>query len=281
MITLCTACGTSYAVDAAAPDHCKICLDERQYVPVKGQQWIEGGQLTTTHCNHWTQHQPQLFSLQTVPEFAIGQRAFIIQTPEGNILWDCIACLDEATKTLIHALGGLTAIALSHPHYYTTMQDWAAEFNAPIYLHSDDQQWIMRRSPAIKLWEGESLSLTPQIRLIRLGGHFAGGSVLHWSTEEGVLLAGDIIQVTPGADAVSFMWSYPNLLPLPAQSVCSIRDRLAPLRFAKIYGAFNGQNILQRGDDIVRQSSAKYLSCLQPASLSPSEETLTRAQATQ
>lgn len=262
MITLCNACGTSYSVDATAPNSCKICLDERQYVPVKGQQWIERDRLIATHRNHWTLHQPKLFSLQTVPEFAIGQRAFILQTPEGNILWDCIACLDEATKALVHSLGGLTAIALSHPHYYSTMQDWAAEFNAPIYLHSDDQQWIVRSSPAIRLWEGESLSLSPQIRLLRLGGHFAGGSVLHWSTDGGVLLVGDIIQVTPGADTVSFMWSYPNLLPLPAQSVRSISDRLATLDFSKIYGAFSGQDILQRGNDIVRQSSDKYLACL-------------------
>lgn len=263
MITLCKACGTSYRVDSVPLDNCKICLDERQYVPVQGQEWVEQDHFVATHRNQWTLHQPKLFSLQTVPHFAIGQRAFIIQTPAGNILWDCIACLDDASKALVHALGGLTAIALSHPHYYTTMQDWAAEFNAPIYLHSDDQQWIMRKSPAVRLWEGESFSLTSQIRLIRLGGHFAGGSVLHWSMEEGVLLAGDIIQVTPGADAVSFMWSYPNLLPLPAHSVRSIRDRLNPLRFAKIYGAFSGQDILQRGDDIVRQSSAKYLACLQ------------------
>ena len=271
MITLCNACGTSYAVDTATPECCKICLDERQYVPVTGQQWIHRDQLTATHRNQWTLHQDKLFSLQTVPDFAIGQRAFIIQTPEGNILWDCIACLDDASKALIHALGGLSAIALSHPHYYTTMQDWAAEFNAPIYLHSDDQQWIMRSSPAIKLWQGESLSLTSQIRLVRLGGHFAGGSVLHWETEEGVLLAGDIIQVTPGADGVSFMWSYPNLLPLSAHSVRSISDRLAPLPFSRIYGAFSGQDILQQGNDIVRRSSAKYLACLASTGMSIDE----------
>jgi hypothetical protein len=39
--------------------------------------------------------------------FAINQRALLLRTPHGNILWDCIANLDPATQTLITALGGL------------------------------------------------------------------------------------------------------------------------------------------------------------------------------
>ncbi len=124
MITLCKACGTSFESTHSHPEHCNICEDERQYVPVTGQEWVELDTLVASHTNKWQQQEPNLFSIQTVPEFAIGQRAFILRTPEGNILWDCIANLDDATKTLISSLGGLKAIAISHPHYYTTMQDW-------------------------------------------------------------------------------------------------------------------------------------------------------------
>ncbi|EIX1501692.1 MBL fold metallo-hydrolase, partial [Cronobacter sakazakii] len=177
MITLCNACGTSYQVDNARPQRCKICDDERQFVPVTGQQWVDHDALLATHSNKWKQHTPDLFSIRTVPDFAIGQRAFLLRTPQGNILWDCVATLDDATKTLIAALGGLMAIAISHPHFYTTMQDWAAAFNAPVYLHASDREWIMRDSPFIRLWEGDELTLAEDIRVIRLGGHFAGGCV--------------------------------------------------------------------------------------------------------
>lgn len=263
MITLCKTCGTSYEVIGTPPEQCDICEDERQYVPATGQQWVNIDDLCASHSNKWRQHDSALLSIRTVPDFAINQRAFILLTPEGNILWDCIATLDDATKTLITSLGGLKAIAISHPHYYTTMQDWAAEFNAPIYLHASDSKWVMRDSPWIKFWDGDTLAIAQDIKLIRLGGHFAGGCVLHWAREEGIVLSGDILQVTPGSDAVSFMWSYPNMLPLPARTVCDIIHRLRAVKFNKLYGAFEGKDILEDADAIVQRSGEKYINCLE------------------
>lgn len=262
MITLCKACGTAYDDRQGHVDRCKICDDERQYVPPGGQKWLSVDELVMTHTNKWKLHEPQLFSLKTVPAFAINQRAFLLQTPAGNVLWDCIANLDAATRQLITALGGISAIAISHPHYYTTMQDWAAAFDAPIWLHGSDSEWIMRDSPAIRLWQGDALEILPSVRLLRLGGHFAGGTVLY-AQDRGVLLAGDILQVTPGADAVSFMWSYPNMLPLSAACVRTLMQRLENVAFTRLYGAFEGQDITEDAHAIVMRSGQKYLACLQ------------------
>lgn len=262
MIKLCATGGTSYDDGDNTLSRCRICEDERQYVPASGQAWIELETLVRTHVNKWQQHCGELLSIKTVPKFAIDQRAFLLLTPQGNILWDCIANLDAATKTLIAALGGIKAIAISHPHYYTTMQTWAEAFDARIYLHASDREWIMRDSPAITLWEGDALEILPAVRLLRLGGHFAGGTVLHWAKDDGIMLAGDIIQVTPGAHAVSFMWSYPNLLPLAAASVEKIVERLGDTPFEALYGAFEGQNVTKNARQIVLDSAQKYLACL-------------------
>lgn len=263
MIRLCTACGTAYLQQQSQLTHCKICDDPRQYVPASGQSWIDFKQLTSRHTNTWTAHNDALLSIKTVPKFAIDQRAFLLRTPQGNVLWDCIANLDEATLTLVKALGGLHAIAISHPHYYTTMQEWAAAFNAPIYLHARDREWIVRDSPQIKLWQGESLALLPSLTLLRLGGHFPGGCVLHWDEGDGVILAGDILQVTPGAHGVSFMWSYPNMLPLSAAAVQGILQRLSGVAFGQLYGAFDGQEIHQQAKEKVMRSGQTYLACLE------------------
>lgn len=262
MIALCKTCGTSYGAARAYPEHCPICEDERQYVPPAGQSWVDFDALRASHANVWKQHDSALLSLRTVPRFAIDQRAFLLRAPEGNILWDCIANLDEATKTLITALGGISAIAISHPHYYTTVHDWAEAFDAPVYLHASDRQWVMRDSPHITFWEGDALALADDIKVMRLGGHFAGGSVLHWARDGGIVLSGDIVQVTPGADAVSFMWSYPNMLPLPAGAVADITRRLGTVTFNRLYGAFEGKDITHNADEIVRRSGEKYISCL-------------------
>ncbi|MGY5956417.1 MBL fold metallo-hydrolase [Kosakonia sp. BK9b] len=263
MITLCNACGTSWSITSSPPARCAICADARQFVPKTGQQWVNFPDLIATHTNKWQQHEHDLLSMSTVPEFAIGQRAFLLRTAEGNILWDCIANLDDATKTLISALGGLKAIAISHPHFYTTLQDWAAEFAAPVYLHASDRQWIMRDSPYLTLWEGDSFALNTEVSILRTGGHFPGSSVLHWSRGDGALFTGDTLQVTPGANAVSFMWSYPNMLPLPGATVSEMVRRLESLRFAKLYGGFEGREITEQADDIVRRSAEMYIACLE------------------
>lgn len=265
---LCATCGTSYPETAAPPPRCPVCEDERQYLPASGQAWLTAADLARNHRNAWRLHEPGLFSLHPQPRLAIGQRAFLLRGPAGNLLWDCIALLDPATEALVRALGGLAGIAISHPHYYTVMQDWAAAFGCPIHLHADDRAWVMRPSPAIRFWQGEALALQPGRTLLRLGGHFPGGTVLHWrdtADGAGALLAGDILQVTPGAHRVSFQWSYPNMLPLPAAAVRRITDRLRPWPYSRIYGAFQGQEVPREGPAILARSAARYIALLEGA----------------
>lgn len=264
-IYLCNTCGTSFANSQNAPKRCPICEDERQYVPDGGQTWTTPEALIATHANVWKRHEPNLFEIKTHPKFGIGQRAFLIRTSSGNILWDCISLLDPATKEIIHALGGIRAIAISHPHYYTTMQDWAQEFNVPVYLHQFDCEWVMRADENLVFWEGDCLELDEGLSLLRLGGHFPGGTVLHWSqgaNGEGVLFSGDIVQVAEDNKRVSFMWSYPNMLPLAATTVQRIGDTLEPWKFDRIYGAFDGKTVLTGAKKVINRSVSRYIQLL-------------------
>ncbi|HZD88514.1 MAG TPA: MBL fold metallo-hydrolase, partial [Pseudolabrys sp.] len=118
---ICTACGTQYAESAHPPAQCLICEEERQYVPPRGQTWTTPGALAQAHVNSYREYEPGVIGLATQPHFAIGQRAILVRTPAGNVLWDCISLLDAATVTLINGLGGIKAIAISHPHFYTAM----------------------------------------------------------------------------------------------------------------------------------------------------------------
>jgi glyoxylase-like metal-dependent hydrolase (beta-lactamase superfamily II) len=139
------------------------------------------------------------------------------------------------------ATTAIDAIAISHPHYYSTMVDWSERFDARILLHEADREWIMRPSPRIELWSGDALRLSPSVTLIRLGGHFPGGTVCLWSAGaegRGALLSGDIVMVVEDCDWASFMWSYPNLIPLPAREVQRMRAVLAELEFERVYGAW-------------------------------------------
>ena len=209
---ICETCGTQFAPSEQPPQICPICCDERQYVGFNGQQWTTLAQMQQNGFrNEFREHESGLIGVGTKPSFAIGERALLIQHPQGNVLWDCMSLIDDETVAQIKSLGGLTALAISHPHYYSTMVEWAERFDVPIYLHEADRQWVMRPCERIQFWSGETHLLKSGLTLLRLGGHFAGGTVMHWQQGaggRGVLLSGDIIQVVADRQWVSFMYSY-------------------------------------------------------------------------
>ncbi len=128
---ICATCGTQYPATGQPPEHCLICEDERQYIGFKGQQWTTLDALRDSHHNIIRPVDPRLTGIGTHPDFAIAQRALLVQTPAGNVLWDCISLLDDPTCAAVNALGGISAIAVSHPHYYASMVEWSHAFNAP------------------------------------------------------------------------------------------------------------------------------------------------------
>ena len=116
------------------------------------------------------------------------------------MLWECITLLDEATAEEVERRGGLAAIAISHPHYYSAMVEWAHRFDCPVLLHARRRASgscaPTRRSSCGRARRATLGGLT----LVRCGGHFAGGTVLWWpdgADGAGALLAGDIVQVDP------------------------------------------------------------------------------------
>ena len=263
---ICTACGTQYPPSDKPPACCIICEEERQYVPPGGQTWTTLPALAARAFNSYRQHESGVIGIGTQPQFAIGQRALVVMTPHGNVLWDCISLLDDATVALINGLGGLKGIGISHPHFYTTMVEWSRAFGGvPIHLHAADRQWIMRPDPAIKLWDGDTLALLPDVTLVRCGGHFPGGTVLHWAKGaggRGVLCSSDIATVTTDRKFLTFMYSYPNLIPLSAVEVNGIAAALAPFRFDTIYGHYFDRVIPSGGERVLKISVERYIKAI-------------------
>jgi glyoxylase-like metal-dependent hydrolase (beta-lactamase superfamily II) len=263
---ICTACGMQYAESVQAPVHCLICEEERQYVPPRGQIWTTLQALRQSHTNTFREYEKGVIGIGSTPAFAIGQRALLVRTEKGNILWDCIATLDDATVTLIEGLGGIDAIAISHPHFYTTMVEWALAFNAPIYLHVSDRKWIMRPNPRIELWSGAVKTLWNGATLVCCGGHFEGGAILHWAdgaSGRGVVCSGDILTVTTDRKWLSFMRSYPNFIPLSAGAVKRIGDALEPFAFEVIYGHYFDRVIAKDAKAVLQASVARYVAAIE------------------
>ena len=263
---ICATCGSQFAARETPPTSCPICEDERQYIGANGQCWTTMAELASKHQIEIREVEAGLAGIGTTPGFAIGQRALLVQTPSGNILWDCISVLDDATIDAVRALGGIRAIVISHPHYYAAMVEWAHAFDAPIYIHAAEREWVMRPDPSVTFWEGETHDFGDSVTLIRCGGHYAGGQVLHWAAgaeDRGVLLTGDILQVVSDRRYLSFMYSYPNLIPLPPALVRQVVAAVEPFAYDRIYGAWWDRIISTRAKDAVARSAERYIAAIE------------------
>src|SRR5437899_6382945 len=261
---ICVQCGTQFSATSEPPPRCPICEDERQFVRHDGQAWTTLERLAADHHNRLEDEAPQRLGVCADPEFAIGQRALLLHSPAGKLHWDCISLLDQKTIAEVKARGGIRAIAISHPHFYSSMVEWAEHFDAQVFLHAKDRQWVMRESPRIHFWEGTTLSLWDGLTLINGGGHLEGGTVLHWQAasggrSKGALLTGDIITVVQERHYVSFMRSYPNLIPLGSAEIKRILETIEPFSFDEIYGGWWKANVLTDAKTAVARSAERYL----------------------
>jgi len=102
---ICSTCGTQFPPGETLPELCPICNDDRQYINPNGQTWVSADELDQTHKVKITKINEHLYSLKITPDFAIAQRAFLIISPQGNILWDCIPLLNEEVVTFYQLNG--------------------------------------------------------------------------------------------------------------------------------------------------------------------------------
>lgn len=260
---ICIRCGVQYDVTHPLDAGCPICQDEREAVRAQGQQWTTIEEMRGAYRNTFTAVEPGVVAIRTEPLFAITQQAYLIQTPAGNVLWDCISYLDQDTIDEVMRLGGLIAIALSHPHLHGSMQSWSAAFgNIPIYVHSANRPWTVRPQPPVRFWEGQEERILPGVTLIRGGGQFPGSAMLHMARGEGStnsLFTGDEIYPVEDPRYVSFLYSVPNLIPLNATAIRRIVAAIEPYEFEALSAAWPERRIVSGGKEAVQRSAERYI----------------------
>lgn len=268
---VCETCGTQFPTD---DEHrittCFICDDPRQYVPPSAQSFVTLDALRSSgHKNVFTPipgDPGRLIAIHSQPKVAIGQRAILVRTPRGNVLWDCVTLLDDETIANIKDLGGLEAIVISHPHYYSTHLEWARAFDCPVYLAAEDREWVAQQDPGYQIFASETETEVLGTRVLKLGGHFPGSMVMLF---EDRLLIADTFLTTPsglgdwdtdavgtarerprGLNSFSFMWSYPNMIPLPPNELERMWAILKNYEFSSTHGAFPGHDIVKTAGEM-------------------------------
>ncbi|MFI7482310.1 MBL fold metallo-hydrolase [Kocuria sp. M1R5S2] len=243
-VWICRSCGVEHAPAADPPEECAICADDREDKLLEGPRWTTPDQLRDAgHETRVEELEPDLYGIRVVPRFGIGQRALLVRTPEGNLLWDPTGYLDRSAVERVRDLGGADCIVASHPHMYGVQIEWSRALGGiPVLVAEADRHWLQRSGPEVEYWTGRRRPL-PGLTLHTLGGHFPGSAVVHWpagAQGRGVLLSGDTLFVNPDRRTVAFMRSYVNPYPLSAAVVERIAGAVGDLSFDRIYANTGG-----------------------------------------
>ncbi|MGW6036137.1 hydrolase [Gordonia terrae] len=257
---MCVFCANEFPPGETPPAMCPICDDDRQWLPESGPGFMP---LDETADNALTTDEVEsgLTALTVRPSVGIGQRGFVIATSDGNILWEPPGFIGPALVEWLERHGGLAAVAASHPHLVGASVSLSHRFGrVPVYYNDFDRRWVTRPDPVIELWT-DTADLPGGVRLVRCGGHFPGSAVLHLpdaANGRGAILTGDTVKGVMQPGMVTFMRSYPNMIPLSPRLVRQIVDRIGELRFDRLYDAF-GVVIDHDARGVVETSARRYI----------------------
>ena len=259
-VWICRTCAVEHPDTSEPGAVCAVCSDDRQYVRPSGQRWTTMTELAAQgHRGSVAEVEPGLLGISVAPGVGIGQRALLVRTPAGNLLWDPTGYVDDDLVAAVREVGGVAAVASSHPHMFGAQVAWAQRFDAPVWVQAADRGWVQREDPRVRSWDA-SFEVLPGVTLHRIGGHFPGSAVAHLvgSDGRGVLLTGDTVAGTPDERWVSFMRSFPNKVPLSAAVVRRVADRVLALDFDRLYDNFGGQ-VLADAHAWVDRSATRYI----------------------
>lgn len=262
---ICETCGTQYSDTPVPPERCPVCEDERQYVGWGGQTWTTHEALAARYKLRMEEDNG-LLGIGLAPDFAIPQRALLLPTDAGNLLWECVSLVTDEAVAALKARGGVDQIVISHPHFYSSMVEWSEALGGvPILLHEADREWVRRSSPWIRFWSGDAHKLSDDVTLIRCGGHFPGSAAIYWKRGPragGALFPGDALQVVLDRRHVTFMYSYPNYIPMKTSDVRDMRARFAEYEFEDVFGYTWGRNIIGGAREAVDASFDRWLAAV-------------------
>ncbi|AFR97789.2 hydrolase [Cryptococcus neoformans C23] len=280
LLPICKTCGTQYP---SPRDDCPICEDPRQWVPASGQAWTSLADLgsKSKHSLLPDKEDVRISHIITEPAFAIGQTPFLIETAGGSYIWECSAFLSLGLIGHLSELKKpLKAMAISHPHFFSSSLTWSRALNIPLYICAADKEWYSRiedlkDSDDVRFWSGE-VELGPGVKLVQCGGHFPGSCVFYWdrlsepppsssdlptkpTPVSGIIFTSDTLMVQPNQTHFTFAWSIPNMIPMRPKAVLRIKESLKGIEYSQATSSWPERWIREDAKKALNESVVRYL----------------------
>ncbi|MGF1502763.1 MAG: MBL fold metallo-hydrolase [Paracoccaceae bacterium] len=159
------------------PLGCPICMDTRNALPEDGWDFKTEAFAETTFTTSWRQVDDDLWAFTARPKFGLGATGWLTTRDDGNVMFESCPWYSADALEQIRSLGGIRALAASHPHGYGALWQLQRVFAPILTIHRADIPY----SKAFRVtWPADDVhEIAPGLTLHHVGGHYEGHSVLH------------------------------------------------------------------------------------------------------
>ncbi|GAA3059559.1 MULTISPECIES: MBL fold metallo-hydrolase [Actinomycetes] len=230
-------------------------------MPPQGQAWTSPQEAAQAGAHlELITREPGVHGLVLHDGPGIGQVTSLVRTSIGNVMIEPPAYIDDDAVAVVASVGGVAAILASHPHMYGVQSLWAEAFSdAGVYVSAADEHWLALRPARTVVWD-DRVQIAEDLVATQIGGHFPGSMVARWRAPDGrgVLFSGDAIFPVADQGWVTFMRSYPNMIPLSPAVVRRLADHAAQHDYDRLYGNF-ARHISADAAAAVERSARRYI----------------------
>lgn len=234
---VCTNCGF-WQQHFDLPTRCPVCEDVRHTPPESNYFWLTPPETNIATDTSWHQVARDVVVFNNAPQLGLGPVSYLMQQPDGNILFEGTVWYSDAALEQIAALGGVRWIAASHPHAYGALWRVQERFQPEVAIQVDDLVW----TNAMRVtwpWD-ERLELAPGVELLHTGGHFPGHAVL-FDRNRCTLFAGDALKFHYNGDqltGISCHKAFNRQIPLSHGEIRRYREVIGALDFDHVFTSF-------------------------------------------
>ena len=223
-------------------------------------------ELARDHATEIREEEPGLLGIGVSPPFAIGQRALLVRTPDGNVLWDCDPAARRAARGSDRRRSAASPRSACPTRTSTAPTSTSPTPSTRAILHPAGRRAVdpapvaAHRAVRRRGRARARRDAGPHRRALRRG--------------RGAALAGGLGRPRraahrrhdhrrPGPRVGQLHVELPQPHPAGRRHRAHIADRVAPFRFDRIYGGWWGRVVLTDGPGAVRRSAERYVARIQ------------------
>lgn len=222
------------------PPACPVCTDVRNALPENGWNFVSDreafvGEITCQVA----EIDRGVWMFSNRPAMGIGSSGYLIEREYGNIAFEAAGWYTTDALDKIEKLGGIRYLSASHPHGFGALWQLEQRFAPEFTIFQRDAVQFTKALSANLVFD-DRLDIGPDARLLHVGGHYEGQSVLYFEPRK-LLFCGDALKFdTDGGRTVGVGChkAFHKQIPLAKSEIEKYRTVIGELDFSQVCTPF-------------------------------------------